>query len=120
MSTIVLNSLNYVGTGPLNGLSYFWEKAVGILNAFSPLSVGINFGKTNATVKWLLKVPVVKTDDTACGCAGEVVRTTYVNITMDLPRSATAAERADILARVRSLVASTQFGSSVSNLELPT
>lgn len=119
MSTLVLNSLNYVGNGILNGVSMFWEKSKEIVNAFSPLNCRINFNKENTNVLWKLVVPVTQVDDSACGCAGEVVRTTYVDIAVRFGRAATAAERADVLARVRDLVATTAFGSSVSSLTLP-
>lgn len=119
MSTIVLNSLNYVGTGILNGVSMFWEKSKGIVNAFSSLSARINFNKDNTNVLWKLIVPITQADDSACGCAGEVVRTTYVDIAVRLGRAATATERADVLARVQNLVASPQFAASISSLTLP-
>lgn len=119
MTTIVLNSLNYVGNGILNGVSIFWEKAAGLVNAFSPLTCRINFNKENTNILWKLVVPVTKADDSACGCAGEVVRTTYVDISVRLGRTATAAERADVLARVRDLVAHASFGSSITSLTQP-
>jgi len=119
MSTIVLNSLNYVGTGILNGVSYFYERASGLVNAFSVLTGRVNYGTTKTTVAYKLTVPIVQEDDSACGCAGEVVRTTIVDISVRFDRSATSAERADVLARVQDLVATTQFESSIINLAQP-
>lgn len=119
MSTIVLNSLNYVGSGILNGVSFFWERSKGLANAFSPLSARVNMTKDKSNVLWKLNVPVTATADSPCGCAGDVVRTTYVDVNTRMDRAATAAERADVLARIRDLVASTQFASSITDLDLP-
>lgn len=119
MTTIVLNSLNYVGSGILNGASMFWERSKGIVNAFSQLSTRVNFTQDRTNVLWKLTVPVTVESDSACGCVGDVVRTTHIDIAVRLDRSATATERADILKRVRDLVASAQFGSSITSLDTP-
>lgn len=119
MSTIVLNGLNYVGTGILNGVSWFWEKSKGIVNAFSDLTCRMNLTKDRSNVLWKMTVPVTVTSDSPCGCAGDVVRTTFVDISVRFARTATATERADVLARIKDLVASTHFGSSISDLALP-
>lgn len=116
MSSIVLNSLTYVGEGLINGASSFWERAGGVLNAFSQLTNRVSYNPTKTVVAWKLTVPIVKADDTACGCAGEVLRSTIVDITVRFDRSATATERADVLARIEDLVATTQFASSISSL----
>lgn len=120
MSTIVLNSLNYVGTGILNGVSHFWERAAGLVNAFSQLTARVNFNTTKTNVAWKLTIPVVKEDDSACGCTGEVVRTTIVDIVARFDRSATSTERLDTLDRIQDLVASSHFVNSITNLDLPT
>lgn len=120
MSTIVLNSLNYVGSGILNGVSWFMERSKGLANAFSSLTARVGFTKDKTNVLWKLVVPVVKETDSSCGCAGEVVRTTYVDISVRMDRAATAAERDDVKVRVQNLVASPQFAASITNLDLPT
>jgi hypothetical protein len=119
MSTIVLNSLNYVGSGIVNGVSQFWERSKSLVSAFSTLTGRVNYGTAKTTVAWKLTVPVVKEDDTACGCAGEVVRTTIVDVSVRFDRSATSAERADVLQRLQDLVLTSQFAGSVSNLVQP-
>lgn len=116
MSTIVLNSLNYVGEGLLNGISHWWERSVGLVNAFRHLTNRINYGATVTTVAWKLTLPVVKAEDSACGCEGEVVRTTIVDVTARMGRDASPAERADTLAQIQDLVASSQFAASITSL----
>lgn len=119
MSTIVLNSLNYVGNGILNGASMFWERSKGLVSAFSQLSSRVNFTNDKVNVAWKLTVPVTVTSDSSCGCVGDVVRTATVDITARFGRTATAAERADVLKRVQDLVAGTQFAYSINSLDVP-
>lgn len=119
MSTIVLNSLNYVGTGIIAGVSSFWERASGVVNGFSHLSARVNLSKERTNVLWRLTVPVIKGDDSACGCAGEVERTTEISLDVRFGRAATAAERADVLKRIQDLVLTSEFTGSVTGLNLP-
>lgn len=119
MSTIVLNSLNYVGTGIQNGISHWWERSLGLVNAFSSLTARVAYNPTKTVVAWKLTVPVVQGDDSACGCAGEVVRTTIVDVSVRFDRGATSAERADVLLRLQNLVLKPEFTGSVSNLVQP-
>lgn len=120
MSNIVLNSLTYVGTGILQGVSWFWERSAGIVSAFRSLSCRINFADKRSNVQWKVVLPVTKAEDTACGCTGEVLRTAVVTITVHHDQLATVAERTATLTSVRDLVASTPFGESITSLTLPT
>lgn len=119
MSNIVLNSLNYVGSGILNGASNWWNRAAGLVNAFGHLTARVNYNPTKTVVGWKLTVPVVATEDSSCGCVGEVVRTTLVDIQVRFDRGATAAERLSVKEQVEDLVASSQFGTSITDLVLP-
>ena len=120
MSTIVLNTLNYTGTGFLNGASYFWERAAGLATAFSPIVAHVNLTQDKANVLWKLTIPVVVAADSTCGCAGEVSRVAVIDISFRMDKMATAAERLDALNRVKDLVKTTQFGESVTGLVVPT
>ena len=120
MSNIVLNTLTYVGTGILNGISQWWERSKSLVNAFSLLTNRISYNPSKTVVAWKLTVPVVREADSACGCAGEVVRTTIADIVIRFDRNATAAERLDVKERIEDLVASTQFASSITDLVQPT
>lgn len=119
MPNIVLNTKPYVPTGVINGASMFWEQSGGLVNAFSPLSARVNYTGQKTNVAWKLTIPVVKPEDSACGCAGDVARTAIVDITVRLDRDATSAERADIEKRISDLVANAQFKASITNLTLP-
>lgn len=119
MTTIVLDTLQYVGSGILNGVSYFWERAGGVVNAFSKLHARIDLSTTKTTVAWKLSIPVTIAADSACGCAGEVARTAIIDVVVRLDRGATAAERLSVYNRTKDLVASTQFAKSITSLEMP-
>lgn len=119
MTNIVLNTKPFVPTGILNGVSMFWDKAAGLVNAFASLSARVNFTGQKTNVAWKLTVPVVKAEDSACGCAGEVLRTAIVDIVIRLDRDATSAERAAIEKCISDLVADAQFKASITNLTLP-
>lgn len=119
MSTIVLNSLNYVGGGILNGVSQFWERSKSLVSAFSTLTARVSYNATKTVVAWKLTVPVTVTEDSTCGCIGDVLRSTIVDVSVRFDRGATSAERADVLARIQDLVLTTQFVGSVNSLVQP-
>lgn len=119
MSTIVLNSLNYVGNGVLNGISQFIERSLAVVSGFSNLTARISFNPTKTVVAWKLTVPVIGGEASACACPGDVLRGTIVDISVRFDRGATSTERADVLTRVRDLVATSQFGDSISSLTQP-
>lgn len=115
MSNIVLNSLTFVGNGILNGVNSFVERSAGLVNAFKTLTNKVTFAdRTN--VHWKLILPSVVAEDSACGCAGSVQYTNYVDITYRSDRRTTAAERTATLAMIRDLVATTNFGDSITSL----
>lgn len=115
MSTIVLNSLNYVGVGIQNGVSWFRETSAGIVSRFSLLTNRINFGPTKTTVAWKLVIPVVVEPAEGC-CSTTVYDDTIVDITVRYARDIPAANRTDTKLRVQNLVASTPWGDSVAGL----
>lgn len=119
MSTIVLNTLNYVGEGIVNGISRFTEKSAGVVAGFRRLTASIGFTSAKTTVKWKLVIPIVQTEADACACPGAVLQETYVDITVRYDIKATQTQRDDTLAEIRDLVQTTQFGDSVAGLVLP-
>lgn len=115
MSNIVLNSLTYVGNGIVNGVAWFINRSAGVVNGFNQLSSRIGYGD-KTIVHWKLMLPSLVADDSPCGCAGSVSYTNYVDITARMDRKTTAAERTAILASIRDLVATTNFGDSITSL----
>lgn len=119
MSTIVLNTLSYVGTGILNGVSYFWERTGGIVSSFSSLTSRVNFSQNRTNILWKLDIPVVSDEASTCACPGDVLRSTIVDVNTRFDRTATVAERLDAYERLVDLVASPEFKASITNLQLP-
>lgn len=115
MSTIVLNTLNYVGNGILNGVSWFYERSLGVVSRFSALTNRINFGATKTTVAWKLTVPVVIPPAEGC-CDATKMDDTIIDVTLRFARDLPEANRTDALDRLQDLVLTTQFMGSVTNL----
>lgn len=120
MSTIVLNSKNYVFSGyDRNGVSVFKETSTGITGGFSYLTNRVSDARVEGTtrIRWDLTMPILATEDSACGCEGKVLRVyRYQDGDIKIPEGSQPAERADFLARVRDLTASAPYGLSVSSL----
>lgn len=119
---ITLNSKIYDNVGfNQNGQFVYSEKSSGVPSGFSYLTAKVNTGtgKTDSTVKWNLSIPVVATTDSDCACSGDVQRNYYVRLEITEPAGSTSAERADVLARIASLVGATQFTASVTSLVQP-
>jgi hypothetical protein len=115
MTTIVLNSLNYVGVGIQNAVSWFRETSAGIASQFSLLTNRINFGPTKTTVAWKLTIPVVIAPAEGC-CSTTVYDDTIVDITVRYARDIPAANRTDTKVRIQNLVASAPWVDSVVSL----
>lgn len=117
MSTLVLNSLNYIGEGITNGINRFIERSSGLVAGFRNLTNRVSFGD-KTVVAWKLVQPTLVADDSPCGCAGQVKYNNYLDINVRLDRATTAAERTAMLADIRDLVASTNFGDSITSLKM--
>lgn len=121
-----LNSVvyNWVGFDP-SGTSRWTATAGGLATSFANLTarvtIGSVVGKTvrSSKAKWRLVTPVIATEDSSCTCVGSVLRTSYVEAIADFDPTSTLAERTDVLARFRALVATTEFGNSFLNLSQP-
>lgn len=119
MPNIVLNSHTYAPNGfNQNGMSVYSDRSSGVPSGFSYLTTKVttSTGKDSSSTKWNVSVPVLVPEDSACGCAGEVSRVYYIKLDATIPAGSTAAERTDILARIRDLVATAEFGASITNL----
>ena len=124
---ITLNSVVYNWAGfDASGTSRWTATAAGVASAFSNLTARVTVaqGSTKqdsrpSRAKWRIQIPVIATEDSSCSCVGTVLRTAYVDIAADFAATATAAERADVLARIKSLVLTTEFAASINNLTQP-
>jgi hypothetical protein len=67
-----------------------------------------------------LSVPIVQTEDTACACAGTLLRTCQGTVEFLLPLTSTTAERTDFYNRLKDLIDDAQLVAAVVDLYLPT
>lgn len=120
MSTIVLNTKNYLGAGIANAISAFTDRSAGIAAAFSHATFNLRIApkdKIRGTVK--LDLPVVATEATSCACPGDVVRLADATISFRMDPGMTATERTDFALRLKDLVATSAFQDMVINLVVP-
>lgn len=118
MSNIILNTLTYVGEGLANGVSRFVNRAAGLYAGFSAALGRVTSSQKKVTVRWNFTVPVLITGDTACGCDGEVRYITYVETTVRFDQAASAAHREDVYLRLKDLVGSVPYATSVKDLSI--
>jgi len=122
--SIILNSVtyNWVGFDP-SGTSRWTATAGGLATSFSNLTERVTIGTLGANgvpqmskVTWKINIPIVATEVTGSAPVGSVLRTAYWETKADLHPASTLAERTDLLARIRALVLTTDFGNSILNL----
>lgn len=119
-ASVTLNSIVYDPAGADKGILKWVNRVGGILNSFSNLTQGFitNSGVRKMTkVTYRVEVPIVAATDTTCGCAGSLLRTSSAQIDFWVDPNATAAERADLVARVKDLAASALVSSGVGSLD---
>lgn len=68
-------------------------------------------------IRFHLDFPKLASDDSACACTGSVLGTGSCDVYVTIPSVFTAAERADVRARIQSLVADAVFTAAIDNLE---
>lgn len=115
---MILNTKTYAFSGILAGISTWIERSLKLSQLFSTLT-GSVVVDTKARVKWRLKVPYAVASDSTCGCAGDVRGVADLAIDIRFDNSLDDADRLDMLDRLQDLVLTTQFASSVTNLEQP-
>lgn len=118
-AAITLNTVVYNPAGSNKGIVRWADRSGGVLNSFSYLTQGfvVNSGARKLTkATFRLEVPVVATASSTCSCEGELLRSSSAQIDFWIAPDASAAERADLLARVTDLISSTAVSDAVSDL----
>lgn len=117
MSTIVLNALNYVGQGLVNGISHFWERSAGIVNGFRHLQNTVGLSQDKTHVKWKLTIPYVADSDGECQCTGaKLFEDTIVDVVVRFDKKLPATHRDATQTSIEDLVVTQQFRDSVKLL----
>lgn len=120
----VLNGKTYSSVGfDANGVSVFQESSSGIPGGFSYLSCRVTIAKSGdapSKVVWRLTMPILASEDSACGCSGNVLRLyRYDDGKITIPAGSLAAERTDFEARLQDLYADAAYTASIVNLVQP-
>lgn len=122
-TSITLDTLTYAVVSNNNGITTWRETSGGVPTSFSPLTARVQAPTKEGGVyrtEWKLKVPVVAATDTACVCAGGVLRFTDITLTVLLPSNSTTAERTHISTCLQNLTANAaNFQPSIISLTQP-
>lgn len=122
--SIVLNSKTYNFAGfDANGVSMYKDTSGGVPGGFGHLTCRVTnpaTDKTDTKVQWRLTMPILATADSACSCEGTVLRVyRFEDGKVSIPAGSLAAERADFATRVKDLMATPQYQSSITSLTQP-
>jgi hypothetical protein len=118
-ANVTLNTIVYAPGGTQNGTSVWTNRSGGFGASFSNLKEDFVQPTKGDVVrmKFSLDVPVVATVDGACTCAGGLLRTSTIQLSVWVPQSSTAAERTDLYNRLKDLVLSAPVSNGVQNLD---
>jgi len=117
---VTLNAIVYAPAGVTGGVASWMDRSSGLPNGFSLLTERFTIPSAGGPVfktEFKLTIPVIAATDTSCVCAGDLLRSSTVIITVLEASTSTAAERLDVFNRIRDLVASVPFSDAVKNLD---
>lgn len=121
MANLTLNTVVYNGMGIVNALAQWVSRAAGVASGFAYVKARIRFDDPKfVRIKWTANLPTVATADSSCSCTGEMLRFIDADISIRVATQSTTAERTDFALRLKDLVATTDFQSSIINLQQPT
>lgn len=116
MSTIVLNTLNYVGEGIQNGVARYIERSAGVVAFFRNLTASVSHNEKSArtVVKWKLVLPFPDSPSAECPCDGTLpFRPTIVNIDVKMDSRADNAYRTAVQLAISDLALKDEFKDSI-------
>lgn len=116
---VTLNSVVYSKAGVNGGVASWINRAAGVISGFSTLRQIFKSPTSGVQTKidFNLSVPVVAAEDTPCVCAGTLLRTNSVTVSVWVASSSTLAERTDLYLRLKDLVSTSMFIDAVENLD---
>jgi hypothetical protein len=118
-ANVTLNTVVYAPGGTSNGISSWTNRSGGYGASYTTMKEEfVQPAKGDVVrMKFSLDVPIVATVDSACGCAGTLIRTSTIQLSVWVPQSSTAAERTDLYNRLKDLVLSAPVSNGISNLD---
>ncbi len=115
MTTIVLDSLNFVSQGVTNGISLFREVSAGVVGYFKTLTNSVSLSKQRTNVKWKLVIPFPVAPSESCPCPGEApYLDTIVDFNVRMDPRADAAYRTNVQEMATDLAAPAPFKASIT------
>jgi hypothetical protein len=117
-ANVTLNSVVYAPGGTNNGVSTWTNRSGGFGSSFSSLTESVTTPKTGSVIRELftLSLPIVA-DGTGPESAGQLLRTSTLQISVWIPVNSTSAERLDLYNRLVDYVASDPIKLGIKNLE---
>lgn len=118
-ANVVLNTKTYNPSDVTSGMARWMERSGSSPQAFSPLVLQVRppaAGVKNYRVYSRMVVPVVKADDSACGCEGDFLRQIGFEVTATISHGSLLTERTDAYLRFKDWVAATNFVDAFQNL----
>jgi hypothetical protein len=112
LGNLTLNLKVYTPVQNLQGITKWQYMADGIPNGYSSATLSVKepaSGVKNYRSTGKLLVPVVKGEDSTCGCVGDFLRQIGYEVTMTADRTSTGAERTDAYLRFKDFVATPEF-----------
>ena len=116
--SLTLNTKVYPFAGIVSGVTSYVYRGLGLAGLFSPVTASVKVD-TMARVQWKLRVNNPQPEDSGCCTTDPVAGFEEADIKIRMSPNATTAERTDFALRLKDLVATTEFQSSIINLEQP-
>lgn len=116
---VTLNTIVYSKAGVNGGVASWINRAAGVIAGFTVLKQFFKspVSGTQTKIDFNLSVPVVATADSGCHCAGDLLRTNSVTVSVWVAATSTTDERTDLYLRLKDLVATPMFQAAVKDLD---
>lgn len=120
---VVLNEATYVPNDISGGVTRWMDRTNTSPQGFSELTLSVrppSNGSKNYRVTSKLRVPVVQSESSACGCEGDFIRQIACEVTFTIDASSTTSERTEAYERFKDWVNdATNFEAAFQDL-IPT
>lgn len=118
-TALTLATRVYNPFGTQNGVSTWRYPNDVVFNGISTVTQSVRGPSKEGVlrIQHKLDAPRVKGEDSPCGCTGELIDGAVVRVEAIIPAAWTKAQRQEVLDRLQSLVASTEFTAAYDDLE---
>jgi hypothetical protein len=119
-ANVTLNTKVYNPSTIEKGMTKWLERSGGVPNSFGVLALSVtppSSGAKNYRAYTRMVTPVVKGEDSSCGCAGDFLRQIGFEVNATFAPGSTLAERTDAYLRFAAWVSHANFIAAFQNLE---